>query len=183
MPAIICKARFSTPGRVIAVLAAIFLPAFAICQSRTDNLHRLYEYVDQADSLVKRSEQTFYLEKFFKDNYNYRETWRYSVNQGKIMYFQVDYALDSSEFTEVYYVNRGNLVCSEEYEKVNYSNFEDELKSGGIFYFNGYTPEHRVMIGKLNREQSATAPAQLALQRFDKRYSELKRHIPMLPKP
>lgn len=159
----------------------IIAPFILLGQSRFNRLHELYKIVEQTDSLADKSTKTFYLEKFLKDNYNYRETWRYLNDGNRIVYFQVDYILDSTEFTEVYYVNRGHLVCSEEYEKVNYSFAEDELKWGGIYYFESSIPRHVVTLGR--REYRRTAnPGLSVLTRFDRRFSELKRHLPMLPR-
>jgi hypothetical protein len=80
----------------------------------------------------------------------------------------------------VYYLNRGNLICSEEYEKINYSYLEDELRWGGIYYYESSTPKHVVTLGRKNMNRFIS-PEALALNRFGKRYSELKRHLPMLP--
>lgn len=163
---------------LLSVLAA---PFFTSAQSGTERLIELYKFVDKTDSLPGKSRKTFYLQKFLADNYNYKETWRYAEKEGKVVYFQVDFILDSTEFTEVYYVNRGSLVCSEEYEKVNYSNLEDELKSGGVYYFQGYIPQHVVRIGSPGNAYRNSSPELAVLRRFEKRFSELKRHIPMLP--
>lgn len=149
--------------------------------SQSGRVRDLYRYVEQADSLADKSTKTFYLEKFLKDNYNYRETWRYLSDGNRIMYFQVDYMLDSTEFTEVYYVNRNRLVCSEEYEKINYSLREDELKFGGIYYFESSSAKHVVTLGRKEYRYRNNDPLLDVLTRFGKRYSELKRHLPMLP--
>lgn len=141
----------------------------------------MYNYVEKTDSLIDKSQKTFYLEKFLKDNYIYKETWRYSLNGGRIVFFQVDYILDSTEFTEVYYLNKGRLICSEEYEKINYSYLEDELKWGGIYYFQSSIPKHVVTVGRKDFNRRNMNPELVVLNRFEKRYSELKRHIPMLP--
>ena len=144
-------------------------------------MRELYKYVEKTDSLADKSTRNFYLEKYLKDGYNYRETWRYLSNGSRVIYFQVDYILDSTEFTEVYYLNRGTLVCSEEYEKVNYSLREDELKWGGIYYFESSVPRHVVTLGRKSYKRSHVNPGLDALTQFDKRFSELKRHLPMLP--
>lgn len=163
------------------ILAFLAAPVLLFSQYSSSRLNELYRYVEQADSVAFKSQKTFYLEKFLKDDYNYRETWRFSQNAGKIVYFQVDYILDSIEFTEVYYLNRGNLVCSEEYEKVNYTLAEDKLKFGSILYFDSATPRHVVVLGRRSYNWRMSDPGDLALMRFEKRFSELKRHIPMLP--
>jgi hypothetical protein len=122
------------------------------------------------------------LQKFLNGDYPYRETWRYSMKNGRIIFFQVDFVVDSIEFTEVYYLNREDLICSEEYEKVNYSFMEDELKYGGIYYFQSDVPQQVVRLGRKNSIDRELNPEIMVLNRFEKRYSELKRHIPMLPK-
>lgn len=161
---------------------SIFLvvPYLSFSQSRSAHIRELYKYVENIDSLADKSTKNFYLEKFLKDGYNYRETWRYLTNGSRIIYFQVDYVLDSTEFTEVYYVMRNNLVCSEEYEKVNYSMREDELKWGGIYYFESSMPSHVVTLGRKDYRREPD-PVMDAFARFGKRFSELKRHLPMLP--
>ena len=163
----------------MSILLAISYLSFS--QSGSARIRELYKYVEDIDSLADKSTKNFYLEKFLKDGYNYRETWRYLTNGERIIYFQIDYILDSTEFTEVYYVKRNNLVCSEEYEKVNYSVREDELKWGGIYYFESTMPSHVVTLGRKNYSRHDMNPGLDALARFGKRYSELKRHLPMLP--
>jgi hypothetical protein len=166
-----------------AVLSALLflLPLFSFSQLHSGRLNDLYKYVEKTDSLADKTQKTFQLEKFLKDNYNYKETWRYTMDGSKVVFFQVDYMLDSTEFTEVYYLNKGHLICSEEYEKINYSYEEDELKFGGIYYFFSSTPRHVVTLGSKNLNNNFTSPQFLALDRFGKRFSELKQHMPMLP--
>ncbi|MBL7696628.1 MAG: hypothetical protein JNK79_00650 [Chitinophagaceae bacterium] len=166
--------------RLSVILIALFLIPF-LSSAQSGRIRDLYRYVEQTDSLADKSTKTFYLEKFLKDNYNYRETWRYLADGDRIVYFQVDYILDSTEFTEVYYVNRNRLVCSEEYEKVNYTIREDELKFGGIYYFESSSAKHVVTLGRKNYQYRNNDPVLEVLTRFGKRYSELKRHLPMLP--
>lgn len=164
---------------ILIVLSVI--PYFSYSQTNSGRIRDLYRYVEQTDSIADKSTSNFYLEKFLKDGYNYRETWRYLSNGSRIIFFQVDYILDSTEFTEVYYLNRGNLVCSEEYEKINYSLREDELRWGGIYYFESSIPKHVVTLGRRNYYRGEIKPGLDALARFGKRFSELKRHLPMLP--
>src|ERR1044071_1341820 len=93
------------------VILIVFYLIPYISFSQPGRVRDLYRYVEQTDSLIDKSTKSFYLEKFLKDDYNYRETWRYVTNGDRVIYFQVDYMLDSTEFTEVYYLNRNRLVC------------------------------------------------------------------------
>lgn len=169
------------PGpRVLLVMLVILVSFCSYGQAGSSRLADLYTFVEKADSIQNKSQRTFYLEKFLNDDFNYRETWRYSMNGDRVICFQVDYMLDSTEFTEVYYLNRGRLVCSEEYEKVNYSLLEDELRYGGIYYFESAIPKHVVQLGRRTRNGYMNEETQV-LSRFEKRFNELKRHLPMLP--
>lgn len=165
----------------ILTLLLFFFPLFCLGQGTSSRLTELYAYVKMTDSLLDRSERTFYLEKFLNDNYNYKETWHYLSNKGKIIYFEVNYLIDSTEYTEIYYLKRGNLVCSEEYEKINYSLFEDELRWGGIYYYDSAMPIHVVTLGRSNQYKGVVSPEVLSLNKFEKRYSELKQNLPTLP--
>lgn len=167
--------------RVLVVLFFVLTSISASAQSSFSRLDDLYLFVEKTDSLANKKLRTFSLEKFLKNDLNYKENWSFSENGGKVVYFQVDYVLDSTEFTEVYYVNRGRLVCSEEYEKVNYSFEEDELKYGSIYFFESTTPKHVVTLGRRTVNNRMLAPEMMVFSRFEKRYSELKRHMPMLP--
>ena len=168
--------------RIRVILPSLLFFSFlSFGQANYSRLAALYDYVDKADSISARSLRTFYLEKFLPDNYNYREAWRYSLTGGQVVYFQIDYILDSTEFTEVYYLNRNRLVCSEEYEKINHSFNEDQLRWGGVYYFQSTEPKHVVTLGRKDLARHGTNPEQTALYRFEKRLSELKRHMPMLP--
>src|SRR5688572_20647893 len=168
--------------RYSVILTVLFvIPYLSYSQTNSGRIRDLYRYVEQTDSIADKSTKNFYLEKYLKDGYNYRETWRYLSNGSRIIFFQVDFMLDSTDFTEVYYLNRGNLVCSEEYEKINYSLREDELKWGGIYYFESSIPKHVVTLGRRNYYRRDINPGLDALTRFGKRFSELKRHLPMLP--
>ena len=166
-------------GDIVACLM-ILIPLAASSQYHSGRLNELYRYVEQTDSLAFKSQKIFYLEKFLKDDHNYRETWRFTTNNDRVVFFQVDYILDSLEFTEVYYLNRGRLVCSEEYEKVNYSYMEDKLTFGSILYFDSAIPRHVVMLGRKTDGWNNDDPGFVALSRFEKRYSELRRHLPMV---
>lgn len=164
-------------GVILTVLFLFLIPFISFSQSA--RIKDLYRYVERTDSLADKSTKTFYLEKFLKDNYNYREKWKYLYDGDRIIYFQIDYVIDSTEFSEVYYVNRNRLISAEEYEKVNYSLREDELRFGGVYFFESSSARHVVTLGRKNyRNSDATLDV---LTRFGKRFSELRRHLPMLP--
>ena len=161
----------------------IFLtPFFSVGQPRYEKreLNDVDQFIQVADSLAMRSQTNFVLTKFLKGERAYKERWNYLINRGKIVLFEVNYIIDSSEYAEIYYVDKNNLVCSEEYETANSSYLEDELKWGGIYYFVSAVPRRIVTLGK-KKTIEGTPEESLVYNRFRKRYAELKMHLPMLP--
>jgi hypothetical protein len=163
-------------------ILTIAMSAFAITgfAQGSNQLTDLYQFVENADSLSDKSNTVFYIDKFYSDNTPYKETWRYSTDKGRIVYFEIEYFKDSIAYSEGYYLNRNNLVCSEEYETKNLP-LDDVLTWGGIFYYEGGQTEHFVSVGKPAVRDPFDGPEIVARNRFRKRFAELRMHIPMLP--
>src|SRR4249919_2161653 len=94
---------------------------------RNDWRSRIDEKVKWADSLSLRSQKIFYLNKFLKDNRPVKETWYYTLVDGKIIIFEVKYVADSIEYSEIYYLDNGRLICMEEYEVPYLSVYADQV--------------------------------------------------------
>ncbi len=159
----------------------MLFPVLLLGQKPSSQLNDLYHFVEAADSLSNQSNSVFYLDKFYSDNTPYKETWRYTTNNGKVIYFEVEFIRDSVSYSEVYYVNRNNLVCSEEYETINDQDDDDKLSWGAIFYYNSTQTKHYVTVGKRSNGKYYHSPEIVARDRFRKRFGELKMHMPMLP--
>ncbi|HET9276620.1 MAG TPA: hypothetical protein VFN95_00490, partial [Flavitalea sp.] len=111
-----------------------------------------------------------------------KETWHYTMRDGKVIVFQIRYVVDSIEYTEIYYLNKGDLICSEEYETVYYRNTGDEdIKWGGIYYFVSNNLKQRVTLGH-KKSRSFWNPESETLSRFQRRFSELRENIPLTAK-
>ena len=137
-------------------------------------------FVEEADSLSNKSQRTFYLNKIDKNYDGIKETWHYTMRDGKVIVFQVRYLLDSVEYSEIYYLNKGSLVYSEEYETVYYRGTgDDEIKWGGIYYFVSNNLRQRTTLGKKKSKYFAWNPESETLTRFERRYSELRENIPL----
>lgn len=156
-------------------LLFIFIGA-ARAQSGSSTLNKLVEYVEHADSLSNKVQRTFNLVKIGRSNDGLKETWHYTVQNGKVIVFQVRYMIDSIEFTEVYYVNGDKLVCSEEYETI-YLPDDDELKFGGIYYFNNNNILQLITLGRRSGGPLRWDLKNLTLDRFKNRYAELRENL------
>lgn len=149
-------------------------------QSNYQVLTRIDNFVELADSLSNKSQRTFYLNKIDKNYDGIKETWHYTMRDGKVIVFQVRYVLDSTEYSEIYYLNKGSLVYSEEYETIYYkSTGDDEIKWGGIYYFVSNNLKQRVTLGKRQSKYFSWNPESETLSRFERRYSELQENIPL----
>lgn len=111
-----------------------------------------------------------------------KETWHYTVRDEKVIVFQVRFVIDSIEFTEIYYLNKGNLIYSEEYETMYYTSGDDEIKWGGIYYFVSNNLKQRVTLGNKKSKYFRWNPESETLSRFQRRFSELRQHIPLTAK-
>ena len=104
------------------------------------------------------------------------------MRDGKVIVFQIRYVVDSMEYSEIYYLNKGDLIYSEEYETIYYTNKgDDEIKWGGIYYFVSNNLKQRVTLGR-KRSRSFWNPESETLSRFQRRLSELKENIPLTAK-
>ena len=160
----------------------VFVGASSLkAQSKSERLAELIKYVENVDSLSGKQFRTFYLVKIGKNNSALKETWHYTLINGKVAVFQIRYTIDSIEFNEVYYLEQGELICSEEYETI-YKTDDDELKYGGIYYYSNYDLLQLITLGHKfglsdNFQRDKPGIAIRMMDRFKDRYAELKENL------
>ena len=155
----------------------------AFGQSNYQVLAKIDDIVQETDKIANKTQRTFYLNKIDKQYDGIKETWNYTLQDGKIAVFQVRYVKDSTEFMEVYYLHKGQLIYSEEYETVYFtSTGDDEIKWGGIYYFVSNNLKQRVTLGKKNSGYLHWNVEAETLARFQRRFSELRENIPLTAK-
>ena len=165
---------------MLMAIVALTISQSAFNQSRYDWRANIDQVIHETDSLSLQSQRTFYLNKIDKNYDGIKETWHYTMRDGKVIVFQVRYLLDSVEYSEIYYLNKGSLVYSEEYETVYYRGTgDDEIKWGGIYYFVSNNLRQRTTLGKKKSKYFAWNPESETLTRFERRYSELRENIPL----
>lgn len=91
--------------------------------------------------------------------------------------FEVRFYQDSTEVTEVYYVENGRLICSEEYETMYPVANEDKIAYGHINYFDNTLVRQVVTMGKSKYKPMNEYTGYDVIDRFRKRYAELKENI------
>lgn len=138
--------------------------------------------VEQADSLSLKAQRTFYLnkvikmDKTFKNDITVRETWYYTIVDGKIPIFQIRYLIDSTEFNETYYLNNGSLICLEQYESDFFSPI-DEITWGKVLFFDNNNIRLHVSVGHRRARDLDYNTTAEAMVIFNKRYTELLRNL------
>ena len=135
------------------------------------------EQVHASDSLSMKTQKTFHLNKYLKNDVPFKETWHYTMRDGKVVIFQVRYVIDSIEYTEVYYLNRDRLICMEQYESMFYPYYEDDIKRGEVLFFENEILRQCVALGKGNSGLASRGQEYASLQKFYDRFKELKRNI------
>lgn len=178
------SSRISGPlVRSFFVTICFFSWSICVGQSNYQVLARIDDIVQETDKIANKSQKTFYLNKIDKKYDGIKETWNYTMQDGKIAVFQVRYVKDSIEFTEIYYLNKGQLIYSEEYETVYFTaSGDDEIKWGGIYYFVSNNLRQRVTLGKKNPPYLHWNIEAETLARFQRRFSELRENLPLTAK-
>jgi hypothetical protein len=166
--------------RMIIFLFLLFLSLSTIGQ-RTDWRTNIDAKVQRADSLSLKSQKIFYLNKFLKDNRQVKETWYYTLQEEKIIIFEIKYVADSIEYSEIYYLDNGRLICMEEYEVPYLSVYADDVKSGAALFFDNENLRQFVVTGR-NKNNGRWDRSYESLRRFEQRYEELKKTIQYQPR-
>lgn len=162
----------------LAVFSCCGAPAFSQRHDWRTEIDRL---VELADSLSLVSQQTFHLNKFTREDRPVRETWHYTLHNGRVIIFEVHYFVDSLEFQEVYYLDRDRMVCMERYEILYPENDEDKILRGAVGFFDGTNLRQYVTMGIAYDHYNAL-PGYEVQQQFRGRYRELLSHRPLQEK-
>lgn len=174
-----------TPKRssFLPPLGVVLLLVCSLCTSaqRRDWRTQIDEKVQKADSLSLKSQKVFYLNKFLKDNRPVKETWYYTLHDGKLLIFEVKYVADSIEYSEIYYLDNSRLICMEEYEVPYLSVYADQVKRGAAMFFDNENLRQYVVTGRM-KPNSQWSRSYESLHRFEERFTELKKTIQYEPR-
>jgi len=156
--------------------AYLLLTSLSSLAQRFDWRSRIDQLVEQADSVALKHQRTFYLTKYIGIDHPYKETWYYTVRDGKVLEFEIRYVVDSVEHSETYYLDNGSPICMERYETVYFGFHEDEIKRGEVLFLDNETVRQFVTIGHRNNDNSF-GQSYNSMRRFSDRYAELKKNI------
>ena len=155
----------------------------SICCTAQNSLSwrdQIDELIEQTDSLSLKSQTTFYITKYLKHDRTIKETWYYTLKEGKPVFFQLRYVVDSSEFVESYYLDKNRLVCMARFEDpfnakpVDYNNTE-------ICFFLNNTLRQYIVSGRQKDYVSKFERQNQCLERFEERFTELRANLRQKP--
>jgi hypothetical protein len=158
-------------------LLVFLISASSMAQSRNDWKSRIDKLVEKADSLSFKSQVVFRAEKLQKNQDPIQETWYYSMDNDKVVIFQVRYVIRGTEHTEVYYMNNDNLICAEKVEAPNLSVYIDEVVRGELFFIDNQMLRQYVSFGQKKNGISHADAEFECFKRFQERYRTLQRNI------
>jgi len=155
----------------------LFISMSGSAQGRYDWRTNIDLMMQHADSLALKHQRTFWLTKYIGNDRTYKETWYYTVRDGKVLEFEIRYFVDSVEHSETYYLDNGSPICMERYETVYFGLYEDEIKRGEVLFFQNEDLRQYVTIGKRDNDLARLGRSYDSIRRFEDRYKELKRNI------
>jgi hypothetical protein len=162
------------------VLVLFFTAGFG--QFRNDWRDDVDQIIRESDSLSLKSQKTFSLIKPYHPDKDIRETWYYTVKDGRVVIFEINYVIDTLEYSEIYYLHRGRLICMEQYEAPYLSVYADQLKWGEAYFFNDSQLRQYVMTGKRHLNTPLYDSQSQSIAKFEQRFAELQRHMKYLGK-
>ena len=175
--------RFLFLTFAITLFATLFNCQPAFSQYRYDWRNDVDKIIEQTDSLSLKSQKTFFvrnvirMDRTFRNDIDVRETWHYTVHNGKVIIFEVRYVVDSTEYIESYYLNNNRLVCMENYSTEYYNPTDANFVAGEVlFYVNDEVKLH-VSTGSKKDPITSWRLERRPLEKFLNRYSELKRNL------
>lgn len=166
--------------RYVLFAVAVLLSAGAYAQYSKDWRTEVDYMIQEADSLSLKSQKTFSLLKPYHPDRDIRENWFYTTRNGRVIIFEIQYVIDSLEYSEIYYVHRGRLICMEQYEAPYLSIHLDQLKRGEAYFFLNNALMQYVSIGKKSSPGERLSSPYESLAKFNQRFAELQRHMSYL---
>lgn len=164
-------------------LAILFLSHSATGQSGYGWRDEVDRIIENIDSLSLKSQETFFtrnviqIDRSFKNDIDVRETWHYTLHKGKIVYCEIRYLVDSTEYIEAYYLNDNRLVCMENYASEFYNPTANNFLSGEVlFYVNDQVKLH-ISTGQQRNQLTSWRLERRPMEKFLVRYAALKRNL------
>lgn len=166
--------------RILFSLAGMLVAAHFGYSQSLDWRSRIQTLMDKADSLSMLSQVTFHLDNIVKPGKLVKEAWHYTTDRERVVVFEVHYFERDTEFTEVYYLNRGDLVCMEQYQIHYPLDNDDKIVWGEVCFFDGNQVRQHVTIGENQSVAKYSRDDYSKLMQFRQRYRTLQQNMALM---
>ena len=124
--------------------------------------------VSKTDSILSVKYRVFNLKKQYK---TYTEKWTYLRDSKYLLFFRINYTIDSTDYEEEYYLYKGELILANEKEVSRFPSMNpvDSIGWSGVFYFSGHKLLYQSTLGHGKSERGDWDPKNEARLRFSKR--------------
>ena len=169
--------------RVTSTFLILFLVHNTFGQSRYNWRTEVDQIIQNIDSLSLKSQETFFarnivrVDRSFKNDIEVKETWHYTMNRGQIVYCEVRYLIDSTEYIEAYYVHDNRLVCMENYATEFYNPTANNFVAGEVLFYVDDVVKLHVSTGKNRDPLVSWRLERRPFEKFLDRYTSLKRSL------
>jgi len=155
------------------LLIPFLIPILCFSQQKRPDSSYINEIVRKIDNLSNTGTKTFINTKVIK-NKKVKETWQHFDNK-QLARIIINYTIDSTDYTEKYYLKDGLLIYADENEVSRYPSLGSDGYSlwGGGFYFSKGKLIAHVTLGHGKSETDDWDPENEILQRLEKRKKEL----------
>jgi len=138
--------------------------AYAFTKEKIDSI------VSKTDSVVSLKHKVFNLKKQYKGKV-YTEKWSYLRDAKHLLFFRINYTIDSTDYEEVYYLDKGALVFASEKEVMRFPSMDpvDSIGWSGFFYFSEHKLLFQSTLGHGKSEMDNWNPEKEVRVRFSKR--------------
>lgn len=127
--------------------------------------------VAKTDSLFAIRHKSFIVKKNFSSGKVVTEKWTYYKKGSSLLYFKINYTIDSTDYEEEYYLDIGNLIYATEKEVtlMPSSNPVDSFGWAGNYYFAKKKLVDHITFGHGKSEMDTWDPERDTLLRYSKR--------------
>jgi hypothetical protein len=156
-----------------SLIILLLIPFLSFCQEKNAVRFSIDSVVRNIDTLSKAKGRSYFKEKTM-NNKKIKEKWRYFDNK-KNSFISIEYKIDSTAYTEEYYLQNSSLIHASEQEiwyNPSLGANEYTAWSGG-FYFSKQKLIDHVTLGHGKSETEDWDPEKEILQRLKKRKAEV----------
>ncbi len=144
---------------------------FAFAQNVPYSKEKIDIIITKTDSLFSIRHKSFTLKRNISSRKVVTESWTYLKNSKGLSCFKISYTIDSTDYKEAYFLDKGNLIYATEIEVSRFpaSGPDDFIVWSGLYYFSYKKLIDHMTNGHGKSELDGWDPEKETLLRYNKR--------------